>query len=102
MNVVRGRLEAPQLVAGDLEVRGAVAGCISICTTGRFLLHGVRKGDLWVDVVGQAGIRGIVNGEVINRSGKVSLFGLAEGSGQRLGGQTSVSSESIVRKGFAS
>lgn len=102
MQVVHGRVEAPLLVNSELEVRGTVAGPIGVSASGTFVLRGVCEGDVVVEASGRAEIWGIVQGNLINRGGLVRMFGLVEGHVQRAGGQTSVSADSIVRKGVVS
>lgn len=100
MQIVYGRVESPLVVDGELEVRGTVTGPLHVSKTGAFVLRGVCKGDVVVEPGATAEIWGIVEGNLINRGGSVSLFGLVEGYSQRVGGQTTISCDSVVRQGF--
>lgn len=102
MQVVHGRLEGPLLVDSALEVCGTVVGPLRVTSTGVFVLRGMCEDDVVIDANARAEIWGIVQGNLINRGGKVCMFGLVEGYVQRTSGQTAVSADSIVRKGYRS
>ncbi len=102
MQIIHGRVESPLVVHSDLEVRGTVAGSLRVSETGAFVLRGVCEGDVVIEVGACAEIWGIIEGNLINRGGRVCLFGLVQGYSQRLGGQTNISCDSVVRKGFRS
>jgi len=102
MQIIHGRVESPLVVHSELEVRGTVAGSLRVSEAGDFVLRGVCEGDVVIEAGARAEIWGIVEGNLINRGGRVCLFGIVQGYSQRIDGQTSVSCDSVVRKGFRS
>lgn len=100
MQLIHGRVESPLVVDSELEIRGTVAGPLRIAENGAFVLRGVCEGDVVVEAGARAELWGIIEGNLINRGGRVCLFGLVHGYSQSDGGHTSVSCDSVVRKGF--
>jgi len=100
MQIVRGTLESPLCVDSELEVQGTVSGSIRVRKPGRLVLRGVCKGHVVLEAGARAELWGIVQGNLINEGGHVSLFGLLEGHAERSGGTTCISADSIVRGGF--
>lgn len=100
MQLIHGRVESPLVVDSELEIRGTVAGPLRVTEQGAFVLRGVCEGDVVIEAGARAELWGIIEGNLINRGGSVSLFGLVYGYSQQLSGQTRVSCDSVVRKGF--
>ena len=72
-----GDVQGPLDVTGVVKIDGTVHG--GAVVTGRFELNGTCRGPLEVRLDGQADVRGIVEGDVHARGGKLRLSGVVKG-----------------------
>ena len=75
MERLDGKLEGQLTVTHDVALHGRVVGGVWVMGGAVLTLYGVVTGDLHVDSGGAAIIRGAVNGAVINKGGRVQVFG---------------------------
>ncbi len=72
-----GDVQGPLEVTGLVKIDGTLHGGATV--TGRLELTGTCHGDLMVLLDGQADVRGIVEGDVHARGGKLRLSGVVKG-----------------------
>src|SRR4051794_17473794 len=72
-----GDVQGPLEVKGAVKVQGTVHG--GAVVTGRLELDGTCQGPLEVRLDGQADVRGIVEGDVHARGGRLRLSGVVKG-----------------------
>jgi hypothetical protein len=99
MQVISGQIEAPLLVSSALEVRGTVAGSVTVQSGADFVLRGVCRGNVRIAYGGRAQLWGVVEGDVVNEGGTVSIWGIVEGVVHGTRATSHVSSDSLVRGG---
>jgi cytoskeletal protein CcmA (bactofilin family) len=97
MQVIAGHIDGPLVVRTALEVRGTVTGQVTVLPDAHLVLRGVCKGNVIISDGARAELWGIVEGDVGNQGGNVSIFGIVEGQLVRGEGETHLSSDSIVR-----
>jgi autotransporter passenger strand-loop-strand repeat protein len=75
MEEIAGRIVGQFTVTHDVVLRGTVDGDAWVTGGAALTLYGAVTGDLHVDAGGFAIIRGTVNGAIINKGGRVEVFG---------------------------
>jgi hypothetical protein len=72
-----GDVQGPLEVKGAVKLKGTLHG--GAVVTGRFELDGTSRGPIEILLDGQADVRGIVQGDVHARGGKLRLSGIVQG-----------------------
>src|SRR5256885_564398 len=96
MQEIRGDLEGPLNVTVDLSVHGRLKAGAIVASGARLILRGISEGDILVQPRGSAELWGVMEGSVVNRGGKVCVFGQVSGDvATSADGFTSISSDSL-------
>jgi hypothetical protein len=75
MEEITGRIAGQLTITHDVILRGTVQGDDWVTGGAALTLYGLVAGDLHVDEGGCAIVRGTVSGAVINKGGRVQVFG---------------------------
>jgi hypothetical protein len=71
--------EGDLVVSDETCLTGVVTGNITVTATGKLELRGVCCKNLVIDKGGTAKVYGVVNGDVANRGGELSILGVIVG-----------------------
>ena len=98
MQVIRGDLTARLHVTEQLSVHGRLHEGAVIASGAHLLLRGISEGDIVVEPGASAELWGVVERSIVNRGGRVSVFGLVAGNVSTSdNGKTYISEDSVVR-----
>jgi len=94
MQVEDGKIEGSITIEQDFQLNGVIAGNATV-KAGAFLqLNGVVTGDIILEPSSSVEINGTVNGNVLNKGGKLDVFGVVLGS---VSGNANIDGNAVIR-----
>lgn len=94
-----GLIKGDLRVTGDFTLLGMVTGSVSVASGAALWLHGLVRGDLHLEPEARVEVRGVVDGSVINRGGRLRLFGTVNQAVRAESGETLVHPKAVVAGG---
>jgi len=79
MDIEHGKIEGNVCLDYELILHGMVTGNITVIRNGVLVLHGTCCRDLVVEKGAQAYLHGTVGGDVLNRGGRLEVYGTVGG-----------------------
>jgi hypothetical protein len=95
-----GKVDGDFRVQGKFTLQGMIKGSVIVDSGGVFHLRGLVSRDLSLEPGSQADLRGLVIGDVVNRGGRLRVFGRISGALRHEAGETLVHPRAVVRGGI--
>ncbi|WP_147654364.1 bactofilin family protein [Methanomassiliicoccus luminyensis] len=86
MKIIRETFEGDYTADEPTAIYGMVTGSVTV--NSRLELNGIVNGDFTVHSAGDAKVRGIVNGMVINEGGNLEVYGIVNKDVLEIAGKT--------------
>lgn len=99
MKVMKQRIEGDTILNEDTQLHGMIVGSTTVSENTVLHLHGMIIGNLLLEQSSTVYLHGMVNGDVINRGGRLEVFGIVNGKVIRENGETLVDPKAIVLDG---
>jgi hypothetical protein len=79
MGLIQRKTEGDVDVSEDTEIRGVVAGAVSVRPNVSLQLFGMVGGGLTLEKGGRVELRGTVLGDIVNHGGVLEVYGMVNG-----------------------
>jgi|SRR5580704_8368431 hypothetical protein len=89
MDIIKDKVQGDLTLTTDTKLSGMVTGNLT-ASQGTLILTGMVGRDLYVESGTTVELRGTVSGNVINRGGKLHIYGIVNGHVSELAGDTKV------------
>ena len=100
MNTIFRKIEGNILLDHELILHGLVTGNITVVNGGTLILHGLCSQNIEIGKGAKAYIHGLVAGNVLNRGGRLEVYGTISGFISTIEeGVTLIDPNAIVAKG---
>ena len=96
MRTEQGKIEGDLRLEDSLCLQGMVTGDTHVVAGALLELHGMCCRDLSLEAGAEVLLHGTVVGSVVNRGGKLSIYGVVKGDATTLAGETVVDSNAVI------
>ena len=102
MKILNGKYDGDMTIQGEVRLNGMITGSATVSEGALLELTGTVVGNLNIEPGSTVYLHGMVNRDVFNRGGMLTVFGVIQGRLVREAGETEIHSESIIRGGVRS
>jgi len=92
-----GKIDGDLRVREEFALHGMITGTVIVEQSGILHLHGTVCQDLILEQGSRVDLHGMVTGNVLNRGGRLRVFGTITGALRHAAGQTLLDPKAVVR-----